>query len=276
MDLYDYASEMTVKAPAGMILFHIGECPRVLVLNPEGQRILGMDAAGLNRSLASFMDASFLSHLRALPAETDEQVEVHAFQNRYLLFRSRNIGNSRILSVFTDTTDQEAARRSVILSSRQDSLTELLNRRTFQEEVDRVIGEKPGLSAFIMVDLDNFKQVNDTYGHLVGDDVLVATAKKLRAQFRSEDLVARIGGDEFSVFMLNIPSVEYMARRAGQLVDKLRYSFRQGGRTVTVSVGVSFYPRDGESFPQLYACADEAMYRAKQNGRNCFALCPQA
>ena len=121
----------------------------------------------------------------------------------------------------------------------------------------RTHGEKQ--HALLLMDLDRFKHINDTYGHLVGDQVLLSVAKDLKSLFRSTDIVGRFGGDEFLVFMQNVKSKE-------AILSKLELVIRPCGipHPVTKSVGVAFYPEDGETLDQLLEKADKALYQAKK------------
>ena len=113
--------------------------------------------------------------------------------------------------------------------------------------------------ALLLMDLDRFKHINDTYGHLVGDQVLLSVAKDLKSLFRSTDIVGRFGGDEFLVFMQNVKSKE-------AILSKLELVIRPCGipHPVTKSVGVAFYPEDGDDLDQLLERADKALYQAKK------------
>ena len=128
-------------------------------------------------------------------------------------------------------------------------------------------------AAIIFVDIDDFKQVNDTMGHVVGDDVICWFAKRVLGVFRHTDIVARYGGDEFVVFVNGI-SREDLRKRLQQLCDGFRYPYRNGDveYAVSGSIGAAMYPEDGESYLQLLDCADSALYEAKRQGKNCFVI----
>ena len=272
MDYRDLTAEIVEKAPVGLLLLDAsGETLQLLLATPEAQRLLGMTSEELGRSLAAAPE-TWRCFAAVLAEEGAERQDVQRRQGRFLFIRSRNIGRQRILAAISDVTDREEANQAVQRSARQDSLTGLLTRGAFQQEIDRAISAGPGLSAFIMLDLDDFKRVNDTRGHLSGDALLAALSKKLRRQFREEDLVGRLGGDEVGAFLCDIPSPEYVVGRAAELIHKLTYTFRRVGETVTCSAGIALYPQDGTSFEKLYARADAALYRAKRSGKNQFAL----
>ncbi len=150
----------------------------------------------------------------------------------------------------------------------EDSLTGVLNRSSFAERVDLLIKESPLLQhAVFMIDLDNFKHVNDSYGHLAGDKLLIDMSASLKAVLRSGDLIGRIGGDEFVVCLKNIPHDAVIAKKAASLCSLMKIRVAEDF-VVSGSIGISVYPRDGSSFSELYKAADVALYSAKNHGRS--------
>lgn len=154
-----------------------------------------------------------------------------------------------------------------------DPLTGVLNRSAFGQRVNDLLrdGGPGSQSALLMLDLDGFKQVNDVFGHGAGDQTLLDTADTLRSVLRRGDLLGRLGGDEFLIFLSGIPDDGVAAARAGQLCGLLRRSFSQAVR-ITCSVGVASAPRDGGDFQTLYEKADAALYAVKDGGRDDFAF----
>jgi diguanylate cyclase (GGDEF)-like protein len=155
--------------------------------------------------------------------------------------------------------------------ARTDSLTGLLNRRAFDEKLEEEItrAKRYGYSlCLLMIDIDDFKQFNDRFGHSKGDDHLIAVATLISKSVRQPDLVARIGGEEFCVIL------PHTIQDGGQdLADRIRKSIEAnfleavepGG---TVSIGVAEYPLDADSIKDLYEMADQAMFAAKRLGKN--------
>jgi diguanylate cyclase (GGDEF)-like protein len=175
-----------------------------------------------------------------------------------------------------ETTKSENARLEVLAHT--DPLTQVLNRRALTTrlaaEIDRAHRYQSVLT-LLMLDLDHFKVVNDTYGHLVGDDVLREVAAFLQDQIRSVDVVARYGGEEFVIVLPETPLAGAIAfaERVRAQIEKRAFCETQGPLSVTVSVGVSVCPSDGvESAEDLFARADDALYRAKAEGRNRVAV----
>jgi len=154
-----------------------------------------------------------------------------------------------------------------------DPLTGLPNRKLMQEHLMQAIerAENYGqLVALLFLDLDGFKQINDCFGHMMGDLLLKAVAQRLIGCLRGSDTVARLGGDEFVVLLSGIPTVQDVTRVADKIIHTLSQNFVLEGRTlhVTTSVGVSIYPLDCHDMDSLLTKADAAMYRAKQQGKN--------
>ncbi len=152
-----------------------------------------------------------------------------------------------------------------------DKMTGLFNRDEMVRIVDGYFDENPNKhAAFLMIDIDNFKRINDTYGHMQGDEVLGMIAKRLQRVFRKGDKIARMGGDEFTVFIPEVLSVEEVAKRAESLCRTLNIlvDFGNVSRPISCSVGIALAPEHGRNFKTLYKNADIAQYEAKQNGKN--------
>lgn len=158
-----------------------------------------------------------------------------------------------------------------------DTLTGLPNRRMFRdrlhEEIDKA--ERGGESlALLFIDLDRFKEVNDTMGHEIGDLLLVEAAQRIRAGIRETDTVARLGGDEFIVILPRVDDMSHLGRIAQNIVNAMTKPFRLDTHTVYVStsIGIAVYPFDTDTADGLVGCADQAMYAAKELGRNGFSF----
>jgi len=167
---------------------------------------------------------------------------------------------------------QHDARRLEFLAH-HDTLTGLPNRAMFAERARESVAHSrrhQKNSAFLFLDLDNFKTVNDTLGHDVGDALLKIIASRLRASVRGDDFVARIGGDEFCVLLQDIADPREAAAVAQKLLHELGKSYRIGEHQVTsgASIGIACVPQDGDDVATLLRLADLAMYRAKELGRN--------
>jgi len=157
-----------------------------------------------------------------------------------------------------------------------DSLTKILNANAARKAAEEYLcGCKMDKKcALLIVDLDNFKQINDRNGHLFGDAVLVQAAQKIRKLFRSGDIVGRIGGDEFMILMKDISDKEIVKLRCMQLNASLQEIFagQDTDCKPTCSIGVAFLPEHGNTYFQLFCCADRALYYAKDMGRKQYAF----
>ena len=180
-------------------------------------------------------------------------------------------------ALFTDITlireNEERVRRLAYY----DPLTRLPNRRLLEDRLELAIRhahrQGQGL-AVIFIDLDHFKQVNDTLGHAVGDELLLQVAQRLQARLREDDTLARLGGDEFLALLPELNSLEEVTLVARRLIDAVAQPFEVLGNTFRIgcSLGISLYPEDGTTADALVRSADTAMYRAKREGRNTYRL----
>ena len=163
-----------------------------------------------------------------------------------------------------------AKRKNLELRLKSDSFTNVLNKVATFESIHKYLSQpQVPLSAMMIIDLDNFKNVNDNYGHNVGDGVIVETTKILSECFRGDDIIGRFGGDEFIVFMKNICKMEVAIERANRVNSSIDNHFdgRFAGFKVTTCVGIAFVNKPVDE-QRLFIQADHALYRAKKNGKN--------
>jgi diguanylate cyclase (GGDEF)-like protein/PAS domain S-box-containing protein len=182
---------------------------------------------------------------------------------------------SHVLAVGRDITEIDQYRRKVHQQAFFDSLTGLPNRLQLFDQVAEVISDAAhhGRQFGLMVlDLDHFKNVNDTLGHCVGDQLLCQAANRMRICARGQDKVARLGGDEFAILLSDVCKRDDLAVIAGKILSQLAEPFLIDGRElfVTGSIGIALYPGDGAEINTLYQYADSAMYHAKKMGRSNF------
>ena len=158
--------------------------------------------------------------------------------------------------------------------AQRDALTGLYNKDYTQKFIERILQQESGQHGFVILDVDYFKSVNDSYGHLVGDKVLSMLGKFLQGQFREDDIVGRIGGDEFVILMRNISDRDKAEQRIHNLLKNLPEMKieEMDNRSITISVGVALAPDNGNTFIELYRHADQALYETKRGGRNGYSI----
>ena len=182
----------------------------------------------------------------------------------------------RAIGVILNIDESERATHALLERAERDGLTGLLNKKAGQEQVEKTLEQRNRSDryAMLIIDLDNFKQVNDRFGHMFGDAVLSQAAQEIRKQFRMDDIAARIGGDEFMVFMKKVPDEERVRSRCEKLISSFRTLFEERipGSGLTCSIGIAMCPKDGIAHQELYHAADKALYQAKKMGKNQFAF----
>lgn len=182
-------------------------------------------------------------------------------------------GKRSVLGIVRDISKQKEAEDLIWHQANFDALTGLPNRRMFRDRLEQEIRklERTGLSLAVMfLDLDHFKEVNDTMGHDRGDDLLKAVAERLKACVRETDTVARLGGDEFVILLSEMDDLSNSERIAENILVQLIRPFELGAEPIymSASIGITLYPTDAIDFDNLLKNADQAMYVAKAEGRN--------
>lgn len=220
-----------------------------------------------------------LERLSALSSEVLEDAETQAASHSPMKRLAREIQElMQILSIhqnFFTVTPSIEDQKKIQYMAFYDGLTGLPNRQFFEMYIRQLMQSSNSNSLFYLVflDLDGFKEINDTHGHEVGDILLKHVAKRLRQSLRREDLVARFGGDEF-VIILNShekQDLDFILRRLISVISK-PYKFGSFDLKINASLGVSKYPVSGESWEDLIKKADKAMYMSKSKGSNLYTL----
>ena len=193
---------------------------------------------------------------------------------RFIAVLHQPMSNGGWVAIHQDVTEQRKIEKKIAHMAHHDALTGLPNRVLFREEVEKCLGNvRRGESfAVLCLDLDHFKNINDTLGHPVGDTLLQVVATRLRDCLRETDIVARLGGDEFAIVQVETEQPVSATALAQRILDVMGAPFEIDGHQVVIgtSVGIAIAPMDGAKSDQLLKNADMALYRAKADGRNAF------
>ncbi len=215
-----------------------------------------------------------LLHGAKLKARTEPQGEQVFLlpHDRQISTAHRPLDGGGWLATFEDVTERIEAQRKIAFMARHDALTGLPNRVLFGERVELAISaaRRGNSFALLCLDLDHFKQVNDTLGHPTGDDLLREVSTRIRKHLSDNDTFARLGGDEFAIIKAHLEDASDAAALAKKILEALASPFHLGSNKVGVSasIGISIAPDDGDEYDHLLKKADMALYRAKADGRN--------
>ena len=239
--------------------------------------ILSCVAAGtLSNANADRLVLEFES---GLAGEVDRELFFETERGHTLALTFHPMADGGSVVLFEDITDRRNAEAKIHQLARYDSLTGLPNRALFRDQMDASVTNlrRRGPFAIHFVDLDEFKQVNDTLGHPCGDELLCAVADRLRTAVRGSDVVARFGGDEFVILQYPLGNPKEAATMAERLVAELAEPYQISGHEVVVgaSIGIALAPRDGSNADLLLKNADMALYRAKSDGRRAWRFFEQ-
>jgi diguanylate cyclase (GGDEF)-like protein/PAS domain S-box-containing protein len=273
---------IAVTDPAG----HISK------VNPAFTRITGYaeaEVAGRNPKILSSgrHDSSFYAELWTSLNERDfwqgeiwnrrKSGELYATLQSISVVRDENNRVQHFVSVFADISQLKAHQAELDRVANFDSLTGLPNRRLLTDRLQQSLlrARRSGkLSAVCLLDLDGFKAINDSYGHAVGDQVLVGIAAQLKTTLRAQDTLARMGGDEFVLLLNDLGTVDDCTHILDRVLQALRQPVQADGHLLrsSASIGVSLYPADDADPDTLLRHADQAMYLAKQVGKNRYQM----
>ena len=282
-------SSLVVDASTATVMVTDGE-NRIISVNPAFTKITGYrpnEVVGYNPNLLSSgrQGKEFYEDLWATLLETGhwegewwnrrKDGEEYAEQVNLNLIRNPDGSVYRYVKIATDITDKKRLDDQVWQQANYDAVTNLPNRRLYLDRLRHEMKkcDRTGESlAVFYIDLDHFKDVNDQYGHTVGDMLLVDASRRIGSCIRATDTVARLGGDEFAVLLTDLADTARVEKVAQHTVHMLSQPFRLGEITTSVSgsVGIAIYPHDGIDVDELLKRADLAMYAAKRGGKNRF------
>lgn len=226
------------------------------------------------------------SRIQALQNGSDYEmleVRIATAKGRYLWCRIRasavrdSSGKlEKIAGIIINIDAEKQAERVLQDRAERDALTKLLNKQTGRKQAEEYFAQFPqgANCALLIIDLDNFKQVNDQYGHLFGDSVLTKTAREIKKLFRTQDIVARIGGDEFMVLMRSVSDRTLVESRCTRLLAAFRSVFQDQHNKLPLgcSIGIALAPEHGTTYYDLFQHADQALYQAKKDGKGNFVF----
>jgi len=228
-----------------------------------------------------FMDIE--EHINNVTSDYKSEFRVNKNNEEYvwLLSRGMAIRNSenkaiKIAGSITDISNRKFSEEKIKFMAYYDSLTELPNRILFIDKLNEIlqsINDNNSKGAILFIDLDNFKMINDTMGHNYGDKLLINLAKKFESWINTEDIICRLGGDEFILLLPNVDEAEAVSY-AKSFLKLFDQPWKIDGKQIyaTVSIGIALYPKDGMDTDTILKNADAAMYKAKELGKNRFEL----
>ena len=231
------------------------------------------------------VQSEIMSHLLGISTQFQSEHRVRREDGNYRWMLSRGLAVLdsnrfvyRMTGSLTDVTEQKQAEKLLLHNAFHDALTGLPNRALFMDRLEHCLGEARKGEGYgfgvLFLDLDRFKVVNDSLGHQIGDQLLVATARRLESCLRPGDIVARLGGDEFAVILDRVRHVSDATQAAERIRERLASPFNLSGHEVFISasIGIALNQTASEAPDEILRNADTAMYRAKDQGRGCFEL----
>ena len=284
--LSQFLDSVIANIPASVMVQDL-ESQRILLANQQAERLFGvpgssmigqLPAQSLAPAAADYLEQQLARGARSTKgyaAETrvDTQCGPRTLRSRTLLSQHREGQADYVLFVAEDATEELAAHAQIHHMAHHDALTGLPNRTLFHERLRQALvrgDENAKLTAALCLDLDNFKNINDSLGHAFGDKLLRELGKRLRRELREHDTLARLGGDEFAIVLTGLDGRDAACNTAQRLINAICPPFQIEGHqfTVGVSIGVAIAPDDNDQAEQLLGYADMALYEAKRNGRN--------
>lgn len=208
------------------------------------------------------LDGSIIRAIR------DHKEDYFWCESHTVITRSEETGHLLMFVELADVDEEASEAEKLLLSATTDGLTGLLNRATLTKRIDDYMGIDGTEAGLFIIDIDNFKSINDTYGHQMGDEVIKGIAQAIRKVFRKSDILGRLGGDEFMVFALGLHDRNHAIEKGKALNEACRQVVADKTVKTSVSIGAAMFPADGKNYQELYSGADSVLYEVKEGGRN--------
>ena len=270
--------------PQGLCMFDANQ--KLVVSNGRYAEIYGLDLQHLTpgtplrtlfdrRNTLGIDNKDHLAELLATESASEPWYRVNELADgRSIAISYQPMSDGGSVASHEDITDRRRAEARIEYMAHHDVLTQLPNRVRFREDVDRALSrvERGDIVAVLCLDLDHFKEVNDTLGHPIGDALLQAVSERIKATIRPADSVARLGGDEFAIVQVPTTQATDCIALANRLIGAIAGPYDLHGHQVVigVSIGIAIAPADGNDFDRLLKNADMALYRAKADGRGVY------
>lgn len=280
-DALNYAAMVTIWEPSGMIIFANDNFEGTT--GYEKEELLGMQIAAIGRAV---IPDAFYDNIRDIIFKGDiwrgemkslkKNGDFFWVDTTVIPLKNETGKIYQVLAIMFDITDRKKLEEKLHFMAYHDSLTRLPNRRLMMEEFELLesdANQDDRLIALLYIDGDDFKSVNDNFGHNIGDEFIACFGEALTQSIRSGDMAARIGGDEFVIAAAGINS-EKAGMQIKNLINRIHQKLAEGWDidghhfAPTASIGIAFYPKDADNFEDLVKMADSALYESKKSGRN--------
>jgi diguanylate cyclase (GGDEF)-like protein/PAS domain S-box-containing protein len=280
-DALNYAAMVTIWEPSGMIIFANDNFEGTT--GYEKEELLGMQIAAIGRAV---IPDAFYDNIRDIIFKGDiwrgemkslkKNGDFFWVDTTVIPLKNETGKIYQVLAIMFDITDRKKLEEKLHFMAYHDSLTRLPNRRLMMEEFELLgsdADQDDRLIALLYIDGDDFKSVNDNFGHNIGDEFIACFGQALTQSIRSGDMAARIGGDEFVIAAAGINS-EKAGMQIKNLINRIHQKLAEGWNidghhfAPTASIGIAFYPKDADNFEDLVKMADSALYESKKSGRN--------
>lgn len=278
--------EVVMGLPVGLTVFYYEDGIHVLYVSEEAGRILGYSVPEYIDFFENCIDRIFEDKLQEFENEL-RKLTPGCIPLNYTIYSPNKQRQYRWINLCVSVEEREGHRVYYLVSkdisglketldkkSSTDALTGVLNRRAFEEQYNYKLKtfKNSEEHAFILIDIDDFKIINDTYGHQQGDKVICKVAHVLKKSFREDDLVARLGGDEFAIIFWDIKSRENIKKRMEIIFNYLADDEKQLNYSISISIGITCFEQGGGTFENMYSKADSELYKVKRNDKGRYSI----